>query len=100
MIRGWRIPAERRPEVTFAFEGTAVRAPEGESLAAALMASGIVTLRLGPEDGGERGAFCYMGLCQECIVDVDGDWVEACRTPVAEGLTVRRVRYDASDPDV
>lgn len=94
------MPAERRPEVTFAFEGTAVRAPEGESLAAAMLAAGIAALRLDPGDGGGRGAFCYMGVCQECVVDVDGAWVEACRTPVAEGLKVRRVRYDASDPDV
>ena len=100
MIRGWRIPAERRPDVTFRFEGVAVQAPEGESLAAALLASGIATLRLGPGDGGGRGAFCFMGLCQECIVEVDGERVEACRTPVAAGLTVSRVRYGANDPDV
>lgn len=100
MIRGWRIPTERRPDVTFSFEGIAVQAPEGESLAAALLAAGISALRFGPGDGGVRGAFCFMGLCQECVVDVDGERVEACRTLVAKGLRVRRVRYGMDEPDV
>ncbi len=81
---------ERGPRVTFICDGRAVEAHEGESLAAALWASGMRT------DAGERTQgppfrvlFCAMGVCQQCVVQVDGVRVEACRVPVRAGLDVR-----------
>ena len=35
-----------------------------------------------------RGMFCYMGVCQECVVLVDGKRETSCSYPVAEGLSV------------
>jgi predicted molibdopterin-dependent oxidoreductase YjgC len=29
-----------------------------------------------------------MGACQECVVEVDGSLMEACRTPVRDGMVV------------
>lgn len=81
----------RAPEVSFTFDGVRVTGHAGESLAAALMRSGVRHLRDAPEDGAARGAFCLMGLCQECVVLVDGTKVESCRVEVAEGLEVARV---------
>jgi predicted molibdopterin-dependent oxidoreductase YjgC len=39
-------------------------------------------------DGSSRGLFCAMGACQECVVEVDGSLMEACRTPVRDGMVV------------
>ncbi|MEO1001098.1 MAG: (2Fe-2S)-binding protein [Pseudomonadota bacterium] len=83
----------RAGEVAFTFEGAEVRAPAGETLLAALVAAGHLRLRSAPRDGAARGGFCAMGLCQECLVEVDGQRVEACRAEVAAGLVVRSVRY-------
>lgn len=98
MSKGQRIDdgVLRAAEVTFSFDGRDYRAPAGESLAAALLANGIRNLRCAPEDGGARGAFCFMGLCQECLVVVDGRHVEACRLPVSAGLAVRRLVYEGA----
>lgn len=78
-----------RPEaVTFEVDGASVSAPAGEPLATALAATGILGLRESPRNGAPRGAFCHMGLCQECIVAVDGHTVQACLTPVRAGMKV------------
>jgi hypothetical protein len=83
-----RIAAIARPaEVEFSFEGRTLRAPAGESLAAALLASGV--LRLGEGPGAPRALFCMMGTCQQCLLRVDGKLAQACLTPVRAGLVVQ-----------
>ena len=84
-----RIDARVTPLVRFRFDDVEVEAYEGESIAAALLAAGVTTLRRAPADDAPRGAFCWMGICQECVVRVDGVAVEACRTAVVDGLSVR-----------
>ena len=79
-------------EVSFSFDGEKLNACEGETLAAALYAQGRRTLRINRDDGGPRGAFCFMGICQECVVLINGRQAEACRTLVREGLVVERLR--------
>ncbi len=37
-----------------------------------------------------RGAFCHMGVCQECALHVDGVLRQACLTPVRPGMAVER----------
>lgn len=81
---------ERAPAVTFIFDGAAVQGHPGEPLIAALLRSGLVHLRAAPNDAAPRGAFCCMGLCQECAVRIDGKQVEACRIEVCAGLSVER----------
>jgi succinate dehydrogenase/fumarate reductase-like Fe-S protein len=76
--------------VRFTFEGNAIDAFAGESVAAALLAAGYSTLRESPTGHASRGAFCWMGLCQECTVVVNGVRRPACRTECADGLVVRK----------
>ena len=86
------------PEVTIYVEGRAYIVREGESLAAALWASGIVVLGRDPASGAPRGLYCGIGQCQECRVQVDGcDNVRACLTPVREGMQVSLVGSDLGD---
>jgi sarcosine oxidase subunit alpha len=82
-----RIPGVARPpEVEFTFGRRVLRAPVGESLAAALLAAGV--RRLGEGPGAPRAAFCMMGTCQQCLVRVDGRLAQACLTPVRAGMSV------------
>jgi succinate dehydrogenase/fumarate reductase-like Fe-S protein len=85
-----REPDVRRgAPVRFSFEERPVEGYEGESVAAALLAAGWSVLRDSPNGNQPRGAFCWMGLCQECTVVVDGIRRPACRTPCSAGLVVR-----------
>ena len=68
-------------------DGAPLRAPAGQSLAAALIASGRSVLRSSP-GGSPRGVYCGIGVCQECRVVVDGAVVRACVTPVVAGMSV------------
>lgn len=77
--------------VTFSFDDVPVAGFAGEMLAAALLGASIRALGRNPVDGTPRGLFCAMGVCQECAVLVDGAVVEACRTPVRDGMVVRRI---------
>lgn len=83
--------ASQRTHVEFVFDGRSVSAPAGESVAAALFAAGIKTLRRSPRDQAPRGMFCLMGSCQECLVMINGRRVLACRTAVEPGLVVAHV---------
>lgn len=77
-----------RPDVAFRVDGAPVRAPDGECLAVALACADLLRLRRSPRGGGPRGAFCFMGACQECAILVDGVLRQACLTPVRAGMTV------------
>lgn len=84
-----RIAGVSRPaDVTFSFEGAPLSAPEGENLAAALIASGIRRLGEGQDAARPRAALCMMGVCQQCLLRVDGRLSQACITPVRAGMVV------------
>jgi len=82
----------RGASISLSVDGRAVEAFAGESIATALWAAGIRHLRASP-GGAPRGMFCGMGVCQECVVEVEGVSVLACQTRVVEGLDVR-LRHD------
>ncbi len=75
--------------VSFEFEGQAVQAHLGETVAAALIATGCWATRE-TRFGEQRGLFCGMGVCGECIVLVNGVTRRACLEPVSAGLKVSR----------
>lgn len=75
--------------VTFQFDGRTYEALEHESIAAALLANGVRTLRVHEESGSPRGIYCNIGHCLECRVTVNGlSNVRACLTPVQEHMIV------------
>jgi predicted molibdopterin-dependent oxidoreductase YjgC len=75
--------------VTIAVDGRQVTAYSGESVAAALLAEGIVATRRTP-GGAPRGVFCGMGVCFDCLAVVDGaPNTRTCMTWVRDGMNVR-----------
>jgi len=86
---------QRARSVTFTFDDEAISGFVGETVATALQRGGHRLLRHAPEDGGARGAFCCMGLCQECLVQVGGRTVESCRLLVSADLTVTSLKRGA-----
>jgi NADPH-dependent 2,4-dienoyl-CoA reductase/sulfur reductase-like enzyme len=76
----------------FSFGGQPVTAHPGQSLAAALTEGGLLEMRR-TAGGHARGIFCGMGVCQECLVTVNGRKnVRACMTEATAGLIVERQR--------
>lgn len=85
--------------VRFAFEGRTIEGRAGESLAAALTAAGERALRQ-TATGRFRGLFCGMGVCQECLVEVDGLGNQrACMTRLDGSCTVQRQVHRAAVTD-
>ncbi|MBV9786479.1 MAG: FAD-dependent oxidoreductase, partial [Acidisphaera sp.] len=79
-------PAARM--VTIRFDGEPLSALEGETVAAALSAAGIVAFRR-TASGAPRGLHCGMGACFDCVVTIDGRTGQrACLTKVADGMSV------------
>ena len=86
--------------VTFEFEGRPIRGRRGESLAAALTAAGERELRK-TRAGTSRGLFCGMGVCQECLVEIDGrPGQRACMTKLDRPMRVRRQSFLAPAHDL
>ena len=75
--------------VRFSFDGQWIEALPGETVAAALAAAGIDTLRH-TASGAPRGLWCGMGACFDCLVTIDGRGSQrACLAKVEAGQDIR-----------
>ncbi len=63
---------ETGPVVRFTFDGRDVEAREGDSVAAALFAAGSGLARRSAVSGEPRAPYCMMGVCFECLAEIDG----------------------------
>jgi NADPH-dependent 2,4-dienoyl-CoA reductase/sulfur reductase-like enzyme len=93
-IAFFRSPPSMTEPVSFTFEGRRLEGRSGESLAAALIAAGVRSFRQ-TRTGAERSIFCGMGVCQDCVVEVDGQANQrACMIKLDRSMEVRRERVD------
>jgi sarcosine oxidase subunit alpha len=75
--------------VLFTFEGQPVRAAAGQSIGAALYASGIRIFTRSFKYHRPRGLFCVSGDCPHCLMTVDGrPNVRTCIEPAGAGQRV------------
>ena len=75
--------------VEFTFDGQKMAALQGETIAAALGAAHVTSVRQA-RSGAPRGPFCGMGVCFDCLVTVNGRPSQrACLTKVEAGMEVR-----------
>ena len=80
-----------QPTLSFTFEGQPISARLGDSVAAALLASGVREFRETPVSGAPRAPYCMMGVCFDCLVEIDGlPNRQACLTVAADGMQIRR----------
>ncbi len=76
-------------KLTLYFEDSAISAREGDSVASALLAAGIRSTRTTPVSGAQRGPFCMMGACFDCLSEVNGrPNVQTCMTQVRDGMRI------------
>jgi hypothetical protein len=88
----FRTRADARPAtVEVMVEGAAVRVPEGASAAAAMLLAGHAAFRETAVTGSKRGPFCLMGVCFDCLAEIDGIANrQACMVTVAPGMRIAR----------
>jgi sarcosine oxidase subunit alpha len=83
------VSPENRKKVIITVDGKSLNVIEGEMLAAALWANGLISLGHNPNADCPRGIYCGIGHCYECRVTVDGvQDVRSCLTPVREGMHI------------
>jgi predicted molibdopterin-dependent oxidoreductase YjgC len=79
--------------IRFSYEGREIEARPGDSVAAALLAAGVTNLRETPVSNASRAPYCMMGVCFDCLMEIDGVGNrQACLTPVGAGMKVRSQR--------
>lgn len=76
--------------VSFYYDGKKIKGYEGEPIAAALKAAGVMVHRYTKKRHEPRGIFCAIGRCTDCVMVVDGKPnVRTCVTPLREGMHVQ-----------
>jgi len=88
-----RLPEIDGDTVSLVVDGRTLRAHAGDTLAAALLANGILACRATPVSGTPRAPYCMMGVCFDCLVTVDGVGNrQACLLRVRDGMAVETQR--------
>jgi len=79
------------PRIAIEIDGSVAVAEPGESVAAVLLRQTEPWSRLTPVTASKRAPYCMMGVCFECLAEVDGvASVQTCLKPVCEGMRVAR----------
>lgn len=77
-------------------DGERVSARDGDTVSTALLAAGRQAVRRSAVTGEPRAPYCQMGVCFECLVEIDGVADrQACLVPVRNGMVVITQRGDA-----
>ncbi|KLN53533.1 (2Fe-2S)-binding protein [Variovorax paradoxus] len=82
--------AEQRKSIVIHVEGREIQVREGQTLATALLGAGVVPFRKTSVSGAPRAPLCLMGVCFDCLVEVDGSQnLQSCLVEVKNGMRVR-----------
>ena len=87
-----------RPEIPAAtiaveVEGRIVLVPAGASAAAAVLMAGLSSIRETPVGANERLPYCMMGICFDCLAEIDGaPNRQSCMVAARPGMRIRRQR--------
>lgn len=88
---------EKGKLVKFTYDGQEIEGCEGEPIAAALKAAGVMVHRYTKKEHKPRGIFCAIGRCTDCVMIVNGKPnIRTCVTPLEEGMEVK-TQYGVSD---
>lgn len=81
---------KKGPLVSFTLDGKELEGYEGEPIAAALRAAGVMVHRHTLKKNEPRGIFCAIGRCTDCVMIVDGEPnVRTCITPLRAGMRLQ-----------
>src|SRR3954454_11293643 len=79
--------------VTVEVEGRTLLVPQGASAAAVVLLAGLPSIRDTAVTGSERAPYCLMGVCFDCLAEIDGvPNAQSCMITVRPGMRIRRQR--------
>ena len=83
-----KTPAQKK--VFFTYNDRTLEGYEGEPIAAALKANGVMVHQYTSKKHSPRGIFCAIGRCTDCVMIVDGKPnIRTCITPLQSGMRVQ-----------
>ena len=78
-------------DLTVEIDGVLRAARTGDTVAAVLLLAGDGPMRRSVVSGAPRAAYCMMGVCFECLVEIDGvPSQQGCLVQVRAGMRIRR----------
>jgi hypothetical protein len=78
-------------QIVIELDGVQETVPAGVSVAAALLYLDKIPLRHSAVNAAPRAPFCMMGICFECLIEVDSVVNQrACQLQVQVGMRLRR----------
>lgn len=79
----------RGEQIGIMVDGKPVKAYEGESVAAAILATGKRSLRSTSIKHKPRGLYCAIGICFDCVMTIDNiPNIRTCQTFVRKGMII------------
>lgn len=85
------LPDTPQATVTVHVDGRPVAVPAGYTAAAAMLVHGAGATRSTPVTGAPRAPYCMMGVCFECLLEIDGEPnQQGCLVTVADGMRIAR----------
>ena len=85
------ISAPQAGSVTIYIDEQPCQMPTGISVAAAVLLKNALPSRTTPISGAPRAPFCMMGVCFDCLMEIDGRPNQrACQIVVAEGMRISK----------
>ncbi|QEL09890.1 (2Fe-2S)-binding protein [Kushneria phosphatilytica] len=96
----FRLHDDHGERIALMLDERPVEVPPGLSVAAALLwLDGAAGYRRHLADGAPRAPWCMMGVCHDCLVEIDGrPNRQGCLETVVPGMRLRRQRLDEDAP--
>jgi hypothetical protein len=86
--------------ITVYFEDEAISCRPTDSVAAAVLLADPGHTRRTPVRNAPRAPYCMMGVCFECLMEIDGaENQQACMVLARDGMKIRRQDLMAALPD-
>ena len=87
----YRLLPDAAARVSLTVDGAPVEVPAGASVAAALLVAGATPTRVSTVSAAPRAPYCMMGVCFECLVEIDGiPSQQGCLVQVRPGMRIKR----------
>jgi predicted molibdopterin-dependent oxidoreductase YjgC len=87
----FRLLGDADDQVVVVLDGVEAKVPAGVSVAAALLYLDRIPMRLSVVKAAPRAPFCMMGICFECLIEIDGVVDQrACQLQVRAGMRLNR----------
>src|SRR3989442_11724056 len=89
MFRPW--PDAPAATIAVEVEGRSILVPPGAPAAAAVLLAGLAGIRDTPVGGGGPAPYCMMGVCFDCLAEIDGvPNRQSCMVEVRDGMRICR----------